>query len=74
MKVNYTKHLDEIVSITKIPFDETKPYIEMTENEYQIFVTSRAIANIRLTLEEHPQLEKYFKDTIDALETKLNEL
>jgi len=74
MKVNYVKRNDEIISLTKIPFDETKPYLEMTEKQYDIFITERAIKNLKNAQEKHPQLSEYYQPKIDALQERLDNL
>jgi len=74
IRVNYIKRNDEIIALTKIPFDETKPYLELTEKQYDTFITERAIKNLKNALENHPQLSEYYQPKIDALQEKLDSL
>lgn len=74
MKVNYIKRNDEIISLTKIPFDENKPYLEMTDKQYDTLITERAIKNLKNTQEKHLQLSEYYQRKIDTLQEKLDKL
>lgn len=74
IRVNYIKRNDEIISLTKIPFDETKPYLEMTEKQYDTFITEKAIKNLKNAQEKYLQLSEYYQRKIDALQEKLDKL
>jgi hypothetical protein len=75
IKVNYTKNTaGEIASLTRTPFDESKPYLEMTEEQYTKLVTQITLKQLKRGRDLLPSLASYYDPRIAALEKRLQEL
>jgi hypothetical protein len=75
MKVNYTTNESgEITSFTIIPFDETKPSMDISDVDYRIICLEMSIKTANENQIKQPTLSPLLQPKINQWEAELNQL
>ncbi len=71
IRVNYTKdENDNITSLTLFPFDESKPSMEITTDNYKRTIKELASENLKNKIKDFPQLTSYLERRMSELENE----
>lgn len=71
IRVNYVKdENDNIISLTLFPFDENKPSMEITTDNYKRTIKELAVENLKNKIKDFPQLTSYLERRMSELENE----